>query len=246
MYFLYTFASLFCLFLAPSSPPSNLTLIEKGSSYVLLQWQPPPEQSQNGLIRYYIVALLEGNSSEITKNHTSSYSQPSINIGSLQPGVTYTCVVSAVTVSAGPFSEPISFTTEPSGKAKILYNYMSVNFTSFLVPGTVQSLVAVAVSSRSMNISWKLPDNLNTAKQIIEFQIHVNHFGGGSDDDEGYHTTTLSKYVVVGSLHPNYVYQCSVTFRTNAGLGPLAYVLLKLPPDSEHVIMCFGLKGIVL
>ena len=102
-------------FLVPSGSPSNLSLVEKGSSYALLEWQPPPKESQNGLIRHYIVSLVEGNSSEV-RNHTSVSSQPSINIGSLEPGITYTCVVSAVTIGAGPFSDPISFTTESDGR----------------------------------------------------------------------------------------------------------------------------------
>ena len=93
--------------------------------------------------------------------------------------------------------------------------------------------MAVAVSSNSMNISWLPPEDINTAKEIIEYQIHISQFGGS--DDDGYLTTTFSKSTVVGSLHPNYVYQCSVTFRTSTGLGPLAFVLLKLPPDSKHI-----------
>ena len=101
-----------------------------------------------------------------------------------------------------------------------------------LVAGTVKGLVAVAVSSQSMNISWFPPDDINTANEIIEYQVRVAHFGGSGTDD-GYLTTTISKSIVVGALHPNYVYQCSVTFRTRSGLGPLSFVLVQLPPDSK-------------
>ncbi|CAI8037191.1 Phosphatidylinositol phosphatase PTPRQ [Geodia barretti] len=57
---------------APSSSPSNLSLIEKGSSYVLLEWQPPPKESHNGVIRHYIVALTEGNSTEALRTKLPS------------------------------------------------------------------------------------------------------------------------------------------------------------------------------
>ena len=101
-----------------------------------------------------------------------------------------------------------------------------------LVPGTVRSLLAVAISPRSMNISWQPPEYSESSKEIIEYQVTVTHFGVVGEDE--HLATTASKSVVVGSLHPNYVYQCSVTFRTSEGLGPVAHVLLKLPPDCEH------------
>ena len=112
----YIYLNVFLLSLAPSSPPINLTVVEKGSAYILLEWQSPLKKSQNGVIRHYIVALTEENSTQTLRNLTTVSSQPSINIGSLQAGKTYNCVVSAVTVSPGPFSEPVSFTTETNGK----------------------------------------------------------------------------------------------------------------------------------
>ena len=87
--------------------------MEKGSSYVLLQWSPPIDVYHNGIIRHYIIRLKDSNSSTIILNHTTPTSQPSGNIGSLQPDTAYTCSVAAVTVSTGPFSPAINFTTEP-------------------------------------------------------------------------------------------------------------------------------------
>ena len=113
---------------APSSPPSNLSVVEKGSSYILLQWQPPPQTSHNGIIRHYIVVLTAENSTEAIRNYTTVSSQPSINIGSLQPGRTYACVTTAVTVLPGPFSEPITFTTEP--KSKIPFDFLFLYYCS--------------------------------------------------------------------------------------------------------------------
>ena len=98
---------------APSSPPLNLTFVEIGSSYILLQWLPPLPVYHNGIIDHYLINLKDGNSSEL--NITTLTSQPSADIGSLQPQRTYTCSVAAVTVSLGPFSSSISFTTESDG-----------------------------------------------------------------------------------------------------------------------------------
>ena len=89
--------------------------MEKGSSYILLQWLPPINVHHNGIIRHYIISLKDTNSSEVILNHTTPTSQPSENIGSLQPDTAYTCSVAAVTVSPGPFSLAINFITEPDG-----------------------------------------------------------------------------------------------------------------------------------
>ena len=73
-------------------------------------------------------------------------------------------------------------------------------------------------------------DELEGTQQIYDYQVNVTHFRGTG---EAYVTTTTATSVVVQSLHPDYVYQCSVTFQTIKGLGPLAHVLLKLPPDCK-------------
>ena len=69
---------------------------------------------RNGIIRHYFIILKESNGSGVF-NHTTPTSQPSGNVGSLQPDTEYTCSVAAVTVSTGPLSPAITFTTEPDG-----------------------------------------------------------------------------------------------------------------------------------
>ena len=90
--------------------------------------------------------------------------------------------------------------------------------------------MAVAVSSRSMIISWQPPIEEQRNGQIIEYNVNITLYKGTG---ESYMTTSVSTSVVVNSLHPNYVYQCFVASRTSAGLGPLNQVVLKLPPDGE-------------
>ena len=90
--------------------------MEKGSSYILLQWLPPLDVNHNGRIRHYIISLKNGNSSN--NNITTPTSQLSINIGSLQSDSAYTCAVAAVTISPGPFSTPVTFSIEYDGKIR--------------------------------------------------------------------------------------------------------------------------------
>ena len=46
---------------------------------------------------------------------------------------------------------------------------------------------------------------------------------------------TNSTSVVVDSLHPDYLYQCSVAARNSAGLGAAKTVLERTLPDGESV-----------
>lgn len=46
---------------------------------------------------------------------------------------------------------------------------------------------------------------------------------------------TNSTSVVVDSLHPDYLYQCSVAARNSAGLGTAKTVLERTLPDGESV-----------
>ena len=102
--------------------------------------------------------------------------------------------------------------------------------------------MADALSPRSINISWQPPPGEERNRQTIDYYINVTHFNGSSDP---YVTTAVSTNVLVHSLHPNYIYQCSVAPRVSSGLGPSTHVLLKLPPDSKKVMMCCAVGGII-
>ena len=98
---------------APSSAPSNLSVDEIGSTYALLRWSPPPEDQHNGIIQHYRVYL---NTSQGTHlDLTTANSERHILLNSLVPDTKYTCTVAAVTVSPGPKSTAIHFTTNSSG-----------------------------------------------------------------------------------------------------------------------------------
>ena len=87
-------------------------------------WHPPDGAFHNGIIRHYVVNIVDVNTSE-SINITSTTSQPILNIGSLLLGREYACSVAAVTVSQGPFSEVIFFTTNNDGM--ILFCYTKCN-----------------------------------------------------------------------------------------------------------------------
>ena len=101
---------------APSSSPENVQISEVTATSFLLSWSAPADVDQNGLIRSYTLNVTELNTETWRLLTTSSNSQ---RLQSLHPYYNYTCVVSAVTVEAGPYSLPVTITTAESGESDI-------------------------------------------------------------------------------------------------------------------------------
>ncbi|XP_036931106.1 roundabout homolog 1 isoform X6 [Acanthopagrus latus] len=87
---------------APSAPPREVTVTESGDNgtAILVSWQPPPEEEQNGVVQEYKIWCL-GNESRYHINRTVDGSTLSVLIPSLAPGIRYSVEVAAST-GAGP------------------------------------------------------------------------------------------------------------------------------------------------
>ncbi|XP_059369917.1 roundabout homolog 1-like isoform X3 [Carassius carassius] len=103
---------------APSAAPRGVTVTGSGdnSTAILVSWQPPPEEEQNGVVQEYKIWCL-GNESRYHINRTVDGSTHSVLIPGLLSGVTYRVVVAAST-GAGPGvkSEATSFQLDSSGR----------------------------------------------------------------------------------------------------------------------------------
>ena len=78
------------------------------SSSVTLSWSVPPQESQNGIIRKYIVTATEVDTgNEYTWESVST----GIDIHSLHPFYTYQFTVAAFTVQQGPSSYIVTLQT---------------------------------------------------------------------------------------------------------------------------------------
>ncbi|TNN72998.1 Roundabout 1 [Liparis tanakae] len=87
---------------APSAPPREVTVAESGDNgtAIVVSWQPPPEEGQNGVVQEYKIWCL-GNESRYHINRTVEGSALSVLIPSLAPGIRYSVEVAAST-GAGP------------------------------------------------------------------------------------------------------------------------------------------------
>ena len=98
----------------PTASPESLSHTEVLSTSVVLQWNPPPSDQQNGLIRHYIINISELETGQNYSLNTTSQTEQFIS--GLHPFYTYTFSVSAVTVASGPYSERYTVQTQQDGK----------------------------------------------------------------------------------------------------------------------------------
>ena len=97
-------------------------------------WDAIALENQNGILRHYLVSVLELDTGE-TDVYTAGATQ--LNISGLHPYYTYTCMVAAVTIRIGPFSQSVSIITPQDGDLYLLwmlqiftrYNSVFVNFS---------------------------------------------------------------------------------------------------------------------
>ena len=80
-------------------------------------WESPPEEDINGILRHFVVRVLEHETGRIFTN-TSSYEQ--ITLLELHPYYTYTVSVAAETIHTGPFSNNITIQLAEEGTYSLL------------------------------------------------------------------------------------------------------------------------------
>ena len=111
------FASLF-LFLCCAVPAASPHLIQSTTvnpTTVLMTWQPPPPEHQNGIITAYVVHVSLEDNDTIVQHYTTS--SLNVTLVGLHPFSTYMVLVAAETdVGRGPFSSGLRVYTPEDGK----------------------------------------------------------------------------------------------------------------------------------
>ncbi|MGH0162867.1 UNVERIFIED_CONTAM: hypothetical protein FKN15_043762 [Acipenser sinensis] len=103
---------------APSAPPQSVTVTKNddNGTAILVSWQPPPEEYQNGVVQEYKIWCL-GNESRYHINKTVDGSTFSVVIPSLSPGIRYSVEVAASTdAGLGVKSESRFIQLDSSGR----------------------------------------------------------------------------------------------------------------------------------
>ena len=114
--------------LAPSLPPTIFKLIIASSTSVKLWIRPPTSLHQNGIIKRYTIIYhsIQNEYVNFTVSlilDSSAYPQTenqSLLVESLKTQTNYSIQIQAVTISSGPFSDPIYHYTTLLGNDSIL------------------------------------------------------------------------------------------------------------------------------
>ena len=81
----------------PSGAPNNIIFNITSSTSVILEWNKPDIEDQNGVIKHYTVTL-----SSVEGEATHKSTDLSLEVTGLHPYYTYISIVQAVTTGAGP------------------------------------------------------------------------------------------------------------------------------------------------
>lgn len=108
---------------APGIAPDNVVATALNATAIHLSWNLV--STENGVVREYVIKILEVNTSIATEARTN---ETSIVIP-VHPAYLYNCSVSAFTVGTGPFSTVVSVGTPEDG---INSDYWCMHRTVFL------------------------------------------------------------------------------------------------------------------
>ncbi|KAI3376917.1 hypothetical protein L3Q82_000166 [Scortum barcoo] len=202
----------------PSAPPQNLTLEVQNSKSIMLRWQPPPLNSQNGEITGYKIryrkASRRSEAAEITGG-TQLYKL----IDGLERGTEYAFRVSAMTVNGtGPATD---WTTAETFESDLDESRVPDQPSSLHVRPLVNSIV----------VSWTPPEN-----QDIVVRGYTIGYGIGSPHAQTIKVDYKQRYYTIENLDPSSHYVITLkAFFNNVGEGIPVYESAITRPQSDPI-----------
>ena len=158
-------------------------------------WFPPPPREINGLLRFYIIELLELHTG---RDWIFFAIDPDITINSLHPYYLYDFKVTAYTIDRGPYSSVVTVLTDES------------------VPiAPPQEVTADEVTSFYLTLTWNPPPFEETNGMIRYYRVRVSEIETGTS----MFVTSNETEITISDLHPYYTYECNVAAFT-IDLGP--------------------------
>uniref|UniRef100_A0A4W6F0C7 Neogenin 1b n=1 Tax=Lates calcarifer TaxID=8187 RepID=A0A4W6F0C7_LATCA len=192
----------------PSAPPQNLTLEVQNSKSIMLRWQPPPLNAQNGEITGYKIRYRKG----------SRRSEAAETTGGLERGTEYSFRVSAMTVNGtGPATE---WTTAETFESDLDESRVPDQPSSLHVRPLINSIV----------VSWTPPEN-----QDIVVRGYTIGYGIGSPHAQTIKVDYKQRYYTIESLDPSSHYVITLKAFNNVGEGIPVYESAITRPQSDPI-----------
>ena len=105
----------------PSGSPENLTLVFPSATSIILRWEPPAINLQNGNITEYVINMTEVETGTLQQFEVAG-GATQLQIDMLHPYYIYNFIIAAATVvGLGPFTRVTSGLTPEAGECSSQY-----------------------------------------------------------------------------------------------------------------------------
>uniref|UniRef100_A0A672QY00 Neogenin 1a n=1 Tax=Sinocyclocheilus grahami TaxID=75366 RepID=A0A672QY00_SINGR len=193
----------------PSAPPQNMTVEVLNSKSIMVRWQPPPADAQNGEITGYKIRYRKG-----TRKSEAFF----LYFSGLQRGTEYMLRVSAITVNGtGPATD---WTTAETFESDL---------DETTVPDVPSSL-HVRPLVNSIVVSWTPPEN-----QDIVVRGYTIGYGIGSPHAQTIKVDYKQRYYTIENLNPSSHYVITLKAFNNVGEGIPVYESAITRPQSDPI-----------
>ena len=98
----------------PSGTPQSIQAQPIDSRSLLLAWEPPLPEEQNGVIQEYLINISVAETGDKFQHRSTN---TTLIVEGLHPHYTYSLVISAVTISPGPYSEVYTVQMPEDGRS---------------------------------------------------------------------------------------------------------------------------------
>ncbi|XP_027008900.2 neogenin 1a isoform X10 [Tachysurus fulvidraco] len=201
----------------PSAAPQNMTAEVLNSKSIMVRWQPPPADAQNGEIIDYKIRYKKGTRKSEPLEITAG-KQLSKLIDGLQRGTEYSVRVSAITVNgSGPATDWTTVETFES------------DLDESRVPDVPGSLHVRPLVS-SIVVSWSPPEN-----QDIMVRGYIIGYGIGNPHSQTIKVDYKQRYYNIENLDPSSQYVITLKAYNNVGEGIPVYESALTRPQTDPV-----------
>ncbi|XP_060742530.1 neogenin 1a isoform X7 [Tachysurus vachellii] len=201
----------------PSAAPQNMTAEVLNSKSIMVRWQPPPSDAQNGEIIDYKIRYKKGTRKSEPLEITAG-NQLSKLIDGLQRGTEYSVRVSAITVNgSGPATDWTTVETFES------------DLDESRVPDVPGSLHVRPLVS-SIVVSWSPPEN-----QDIMVRGYIIGYGIGNPHSQTIKVDYKQRYYNIENLDPSSQYVITLKAYNNMGEGIPVYESALTRPQTDPV-----------
>ncbi|XP_017333677.1 neogenin 1a isoform X3 [Ictalurus punctatus] len=201
----------------PSAAPQNMTVEVLNSKSLMVRWQPPPADAQNGEIIDYKIRYKKGTRKSEPLEITTG-NQLSKLIDGLQRGTEYSVRVSAITVNgSGPATD---WTTAETFESDLDETRVPD------VPGSLHVRPLV----NSIVVSWSPPEN-----QDIVVRGYIIGYGIGNPHSQTIKVDYKQRYYNIENLDPSSHYVITLKAYNNVGEGIPVYESALTRPQTDPI-----------